>query len=53
MHTIKFEKMGLSHTHIVMWLDNDNQLTTARDIDKVISVELPLAHLYLKLPKVV
>ena len=53
MYTIEFQKRGLPHAHILLWLDGSNKLQNATDIDKVISVELPHPNLYPKLFKVV
>lgn len=49
MYTIEFQKRGLPHAHILLWLDGDNRLMTGKDIDKVISAEIPHPDLYPKL----
>ncbi|XP_057432983.1 uncharacterized protein LOC130725812 [Lotus japonicus] len=41
MYTIEFQKRGLPHAHILIWLQGENKLKTGDDIDKVISAELP------------
>lgn len=41
MYTIEFQKRGLPHAHILIWLDSKSKLTKAEDIDKVISAEIP------------
>jgi len=41
MYTIEFQKRGLPHAHILIWLDSKCKLTKAEHIDKVISVEIP------------
>ena len=46
-------KRGLSHAHILLWLDDENKLQTVRDIDRIICVELPHLDLYPKLSKAV
>jgi len=46
MYTVEFQKRGLPHAHILLWLDGDNKLNTGRDIDKVISAEIPHPQLY-------
>jgi len=51
MYTVEFQKRGLPHAHILLWLDGEKKLRTPTDIDRVISVELPHADLYLKLSK--
>jgi len=53
MYTVEFQKRGLSHVHIPLWLDGESKLKTAADIDNVISAELPNQDLYPKLHKVV
>lgn len=49
MYTVEFQKRGLPHAHILLWLETGNKLITGRDIDKVISAELPHPDLYPKL----
>jgi len=53
MYTIEFQKRGLPYAHILLWLDGANKLLNLRDIDKVISAELPHAESYPKLAKTV
>jgi len=53
MYTVEFQKRGLPHAHILLWLDGESKLKNSTDIDKVISAELPNADLYPKLEKVV
>ncbi|XP_057432625.1 uncharacterized protein LOC130725408 [Lotus japonicus] len=53
MYTIEFQKRGLPHAHILLWLSKDNKLVTTSDIDKCISAEIPDPILYPKLNKVV
>jgi len=53
MYTVEFQKIGLPHAHILLWLDGECKLKNAADIDKVISAELPNSDLYPKLEKVV
>ena len=45
MYTIEFQKRGLPHAHILLWLDGSNNLQNATDIDKVISARLPHPNL--------
>ncbi|WVZ95295.1 hypothetical protein U9M48_041079 [Paspalum notatum var. saurae] len=40
VYTIEFQKRGLPHVHIIVWLDKSAPLTTS-DIDKLISAQLP------------
>ena len=53
MYTMEFQKRGLPHAQILLWLDGEKKLTTPTDIDGVISAELPHADLYPKFSKVV
>ncbi|XP_057426226.1 uncharacterized protein LOC130719626 [Lotus japonicus] len=53
MYTIEFQKRGLPHAHILIWLQGENKLKTGDDIDKVISAELPDPVLYPELHVVV
>jgi len=53
MYTVEFQKRGLPHAHILLWLDGESKLKNPTDIDKVISAELPNADLYPKLEKFV
>ncbi|KAK1398557.1 hypothetical protein POM88_008420 [Heracleum sosnowskyi] len=41
VYTIEFQKRGLPHAHIVLWLANDDKLVTPEQIDEVICAELP------------
>lgn len=49
MYIVEFQKRGLPHVHILLWLDGENRLGNARDIDKVISAALPHLDLYPRL----
>lgn len=46
MYTVEFQKRGLPHAHILLWLDGEHKLVTSKDIDKVISAEIPHPNLY-------
>ncbi|KAL8120815.1 hypothetical protein AgCh_017848 [Apium graveolens] len=41
VYTVEFQKRGLPHAHIVLWLRDGDKLITPEDIDAVICVELP------------
>ncbi|PNX92871.1 ATP-dependent DNA helicase PIF1 [Trifolium pratense] len=53
MYTVEFQKRGLPHAHILLLLEGTNKLNTTKDIDKVISAEIPHPDLYPKLHSVV
>ncbi|GKV48132.1 hypothetical protein SLEP1_g54963 [Rubroshorea leprosula] len=39
--TIEFQKRGLPHAHILLWLHSDDKPKSAEDLDKIISAEIP------------
>ncbi|XP_054824736.1 uncharacterized protein LOC129322435 [Prosopis cineraria] len=41
LYTIEFQKRGLPHAHILVFLANKDKLSTAKDIDNIISAEIP------------
>lgn len=41
VYTIEFQKRGLPHAHILLWLGESFKNPTSDDIDKIISAELP------------
>ncbi|KAK1396108.1 hypothetical protein POM88_005971 [Heracleum sosnowskyi] len=41
VYTVEFQKCGLPHAHIVLWLAAADKLLTTEDIDNVISAEIP------------
>lgn len=40
-YTIEFQKRGLPHVHIIVWLAEADKCHTAEDIDLIISAEIP------------
>lgn len=40
VYTIEFQKRGLPHAHIVLWLAGGDKLLTPEDIDKVVCAEI-------------
>ncbi|XP_045829948.1 uncharacterized protein LOC123921446 isoform X3 [Trifolium pratense] len=49
LYTIEFQKRGLPHAHILLWLHRRNKLDSPKSIDSVICAELPDEALYPKL----
>jgi hypothetical protein len=41
VYTIEFQKRGLPHSHILLWLDEEDKLESPESINSVISAELP------------
>lgn len=41
MYVIEYQKRGLPHAHILLWLHEESKIKEAEDIDKIISAELP------------
>ncbi|XP_028758138.1 uncharacterized protein LOC114717208 [Neltuma alba] len=41
VYTIEFQKRGLPHAHILLFLSPHDQLTNPSDVDKIISAEIP------------
>ncbi|KAK1402479.1 hypothetical protein POM88_002084 [Heracleum sosnowskyi] len=41
VYTIEFQKRGLPHAHIVLWLADGDKIMSTDEIDSVISAELP------------
>jgi len=51
MYTVEFQKRGLPHAYILLWLSDSNKLENAKHIDQVIFAELSHPDLYPKLSK--
>ncbi|GJY51737.1 hypothetical protein Tco_0442584 [Tanacetum coccineum] len=41
VYTIEFQKRGLPHCHILLWLEPEDKITTTAQIDQYISAEIP------------
>ena len=41
MHVIEFQKRGLPHVHMLVWLNDSDKPKTAESIDKMVSAEIP------------
>ncbi|KAI9118735.1 hypothetical protein K1719_010180 [Acacia pycnantha] len=41
VYTIEFQKRGLPHAHIILWLSEADKVRTPTDVDKIISAEIP------------
>ncbi|XP_028801370.1 uncharacterized protein LOC114756588 [Neltuma alba] len=41
VYTVEFQKRGLPHAHILLFLDKNDRPKDANDVDKVISAEIP------------
>ena len=41
VHTIEFQKRGLPHMHLLIFLDGPDKIRTAEDIDSIVSAQIP------------
>src|SRR4051812_33541218 len=53
MYTIEFQKRGLPHAHILVFLHPQSKYSTPADIDKIICAEIPDPTLHPTLYKLV
>ena len=53
VHTIEFQKGGLPHMHLLIWLQREYKFTTPAEVDTIISAEFPDPHIYPRLFKLV
>ncbi|XP_039138709.1 uncharacterized protein LOC120276027 [Dioscorea cayenensis subsp. rotundata] len=41
VYTVEFQKRGLPHVHILLWLEKESGIMTTSEIDNIVSAELP------------
>ncbi|XP_035829941.1 uncharacterized protein LOC118479500 [Helianthus annuus] len=41
LYTIEFQKRGLPHCHLLLWINETNKITDATHLDRYISAEIP------------
>ncbi|EUC66049.1 helitron helicase-like amino-terminal domain protein, partial [Rhizoctonia solani AG-3 Rhs1AP] len=44
VHTIEFQKRGLPHMHLLVWLERASHILESADVDELISAEIPIAE---------
>ncbi|XP_028754314.1 uncharacterized protein LOC114713804, partial [Neltuma alba] len=44
VYTIEFQKRGLPHAHILLFLDENDKIKDPKAIDRIISAEIPYKH---------
>ena len=53
VHTIEFQKRGLSYMHLLIWLQREYKFTTSAEVDAIISTEFPDPQTYPRLFRLV
>ena len=53
VYTIEFQKSGLLHGHVLLFLDSSSKFPNPKDIDRIICAEIPDQFEHLELYKVV
>ena len=53
IYTIEFQKRGLPHCHTLLWVTKPYKITSPKQVDNVISAEIPDAKHYPNLYKIV
>ena len=46
VHTIKFQKRGLPHMHLLIFLDQEDKIHNANDVDDIVSAQIPDPELH-------
>lgn len=41
MYVVEFQKRGLPHVHMLIWLDTASKLNLQANVDKFVSAEIP------------
>lgn len=41
MYVVEFQKRGLPHVHMLIWLDSDAKNYLKQNVDKLVSAEIP------------
>lgn len=41
MYVVEFQKRGLPHVHMLIWLDSDSKNKLKANVDKFVSAEIP------------
>ena len=53
IHVIEYQKRGLPHAHILIWLVNDAKVRTVEELDSLISAEIPDPEVFPRLHEIV
>ena len=51
-YVIEFQKRGLPHVHLLLFLDENDKINTSEKVDELISAEIPnedITHIYMTL----
>lgn len=41
MYVVEFQKRGLPHVHMLIWLDSASKMYLKKNVDKFVSAEIP------------
>ena len=53
IHVIEYQKRGLPHAHILIWLVSDAKVRTVEELDSLISAEIPDPEVFPRLHEIV